>query len=129
MTSELKRALTDEELSAIIARAEKATPSPWLSVDPTSMILVNKVDCNGAVVPRWCKLSIADATFIAAARSDPLRLAAELRRAREALGKATGFLLNAKIDLETGAPKRTAIATIEGGLKMIRAALEEPSDV
>lgn len=37
-----------------------------------------------------------------------------------ALEKCVGYLLNAKIDLETGAPKRTAIQTIEGGLKMVR---------
>lgn len=40
-----------------------------------------------------------------------------------ALKAAEGYLLNAKIDLETGAPKRTAIQTIEGGLKVVRAAL------
>jgi hypothetical protein len=40
-----------------------------------------------------------------------------------ALKAASGYLLNAKIDLETGAPKRTAIATIEGGLKLVREAI------
>ena len=40
-----------------------------------------------------------------------------------ALKAAKGYLLNAKIDLETGAPKRTAINTIDGGLKMVDAAL------
>lgn len=40
-----------------------------------------------------------------------------------ALNAAAGYLLNAKIDLETGAPKKTAIATIEGGLKVVRAAI------
>lgn len=49
-------------------------------------------------------------------------LRAENTRLREALGAASGYLLNAKIDLETGAPKRTAIMTIEGGLKTIRLA-------
>lgn len=39
---------------------------------------------------------------------------------------ACGYMLNAKIDLETGAPKRTAITTIEGGLKTVRAALASP---
>lgn len=29
-----------------------------------------------------------------------------------------GYLLNAKIDLESGAPKRTAIQTIEGGIRL-----------
>lgn len=41
----------------------------------------------------------------------------------EALNAASGFLLNAKIDLETGASKQTAINTIEGGLKIVRAAI------
>lgn len=40
-----------------------------------------------------------------------------------ALKAATGYLMNARIDLETGAPKRTAIQTIEGGIKLIREAL------
>lgn len=35
-----------------------------------------------------------------------------------------GYLLNAKIDLETGCPKATAIRTIEGGLKRARAAID-----
>jgi hypothetical protein len=36
---------------------------------------------------------------------------------------AEGYLLNAKIDLETGATKATAIKTIEGGLRVLRAAI------
>ena len=42
---------------------------------------------------------------------------------RKALDAACGYLLNAKIDLETGAPKRTAINTIAGGLKVMRDAI------
>lgn len=41
-----------------------------------------------------------------------------------ALQAAAGYLLNAKIDLETGATKKTAIATIEGGLRVVRAAID-----
>lgn len=52
-------------------------------------------------------------------------LAAENAALREALGAAIGYLLNAKIDLETGARKSTAIATIDGGLRRARAALQE----
>lgn len=52
-------------------------------------------------------------------------LAAENAALREALSAANGYLLNAKIDLETGAPKRTAITTIEGGIRRVRAALQE----
>ena len=42
-----------------------------------------------------------------------------------ALNAARGYLLNAKIDLETGAPKKTALNTIEGGLRMIDAAFDK----
>ena len=50
-------------------------------------------------------------------------LAAEIEMLRGELSAATGYMLNAKIDLETGASKRTAIATIEGGLRRARAAV------
>lgn len=40
-----------------------------------------------------------------------------------ALKAAEGYLLNAKIDLETGAKKATAINTIGGGLRTVAAAL------
>lgn len=50
-------------------------------------------------------------------------LKAENEALRKALGASEGYLLNAKIDLESGAPKRTAIASIEGGLRVVRAAL------
>jgi hypothetical protein len=50
---------------------------------------------------------------------------AENAALREALSAANGYLLNAKIDLETGARKSTAITTIEGGLRRVRAALQE----
>lgn len=41
----------------------------------------------------------------------------------KALRAASGYLQNARIDLETGAPKRTAIRTIEGGLKIVNEAI------
>lgn len=50
---------------------------------------------------------------------------AQCERLRAALKAASGYLLNARIDLETGAPKRTAIQTIDGGLTVVRAALKE----
>jgi hypothetical protein len=49
-----------------------------------------------------------------------------MTRLREALQKAESCMLNVKIDLETGTEKATTIATLAGGLKMIRAALSEP---
>lgn len=42
-----------------------------------------------------------------------------------ALGAASGYLQNAAIDLQTGAPKKTALRTIEGGLRVVRVALAE----
>lgn len=53
----------------------------------------------------------------------PKLAGAAARGLLEALLAARGYLLNARIDLETGAPKRTAIATIDGGLKLIGDAL------
>ncbi len=48
---------------------------------------------------------------------------AEIARLREALSAACGYMRNAAIDLGTGAPKKTALATVEGGLKRAEAAL------
>lgn len=58
-----------------------------------------------------------------ASRDANARLIVEAPNMIAALNAAAGYLLNAKIDLETGAPKKTALATIEGGLKLVRAAI------
>lgn len=50
----------------------------------------------------------------------------EIERLRKALNASSGYLQNAAIDLETGAPKRTAINTINGGLRVVRDALGLP---
>lgn len=47
----------------------------------------------------------------------------EIERLQKVASAAGGYLMNAKIDLETNATKRTAIRTIEGGIKMVEAAL------
>lgn len=45
---------------------------------------------------------------------------------REALeGAAAGYMMNAKIDLETGRTKASAGATLDGGLKRVREALKQ----
>lgn len=61
-------------------------------------------------------------TWGARRRSDAALIAAA-PELLDALGAAAGYLLNAKIDLETGCAKATAIKTIEGGLTTIRAAI------
>ena len=50
---------------------------------------------------------------------------AEIERLRSALGSARGYMLNAKIDLETHTPKRTAIQTLDSGLRMIDEVLKK----
>jgi hypothetical protein len=42
---------------------------------------------------------------------------------RDALKSAVGYMLNASIDLSTGAKKATAQATIDGGIKRAQAVL------
>lgn len=54
--------------------------------------------------------------------ADAGKLVARIEVLEAALASAIGHLMNAKIDLETGCPKRTAIATIEGGIRMARVA-------
>ncbi len=56
-------------------------------------------------------------------------LQADIARKDEALRASEGYLLNAKIDLETGARKATAIRTIEGALLIVRAAVAPEAPV
>lgn len=44
------------------------------------------------------------------------------------LSASLGYMLNAKIDLDTGAPKRTAMTTLEGGIRRVRTALPTPPE-
>lgn len=50
---------------------------------------------------------------------------AEIVSLKTALSAAKGYLMNASIDLQTGASKATAIKTIEGGIRLIDKALAE----
>ncbi len=99
-------------------RAATPTPGPWTwerLVEDDGLPRVAEFTLKGPdVLCRYWHDSppSADALTIAAA-SDLLA----------ALNTAAGYLMNAKIDLETGAPKRTAINTIDGGLKVVRAAI------
>lgn len=45
-----------------------------------------------------------------------------------ALKAASGYLMNARIDLETDTKRATAIRTIDGGLKIVRKALAKADD-
>ena len=48
---------------------------------------------------------------------------AENAKLRGALRSACGYMKNAAIDLSTGAPKRTALGTINGGIELVETAL------
>ena len=48
---------------------------------------------------------------------------AEVDRLKAELKAAIGYMMNARIDLETGCTKATAIATISGGIERARVAL------
>lgn len=73
-----------------------------------------------------------EASLLAAAASaerleaENERLTEESARLRVGLNSAVGYMMNAQIDLRTGAPKQTAINTINGGIDVLRAALGAP---
>jgi len=95
----------------------KPTPGPWTagnlsdgwSVLDASNNLIAFIGRDDMETGDNCQ---ADAQFIAAAPE----LLAEL-------SAAVGYMRNARIDLETGAPKATAIRTLDGGLKRAETAL------
>lgn len=70
---------------------------------------------------------VMDATSTQAAMDEA---AGEIARLRTALSSCAGYMLNAKIDLETGTPKRTTLNTLEGGIRIAKAAIAStsPSD-
>lgn len=57
------------------------------------------------------------------AHAELMKLREEIARLHTELNATIGYMLNAQIDLETGATKATAVTTIKGGIKRARAAL------
>jgi hypothetical protein len=106
--------------------AEAHTPGPWVTNAFGTQVL------TGDSWNTICELAIGKDHRLASwedgrAATDitaNARLIAAAPSLFEALKAAEGHLLNAKIDLETGTKKATTIATIEGGLRRIRTALE-----
>lgn len=86
--------ITDEELQEMEARCNAATPGPWYDSRPTKSIRVthespafNRGSFNIAKYPTRTNESLlsheeweGNATFIAAARTDVLRLIKEVKR-------------------------------------------------
>jgi hypothetical protein len=76
--------MTDVDLDAITARANAATPEPWL-IDPSEQGFITKTGQPFITAP-YHELDIRDddAEFIAHAREDVPALVAAVREAREA---------------------------------------------
>lgn len=94
--------MTDEEMSAIEQRCQRATPGPW-HVWPTvydgsqGWAISHDADGEPAIGAAPCSLeqlatTAADSEFIAAARNDVPALLAEVRRLRECLARANSTM-------------------------------------
>lgn len=53
------------------------------------------------------------------------QLVGRLKQLDADLRAASGYLMNAKIDLETGCPKATAIKTLQGGISRLNGGRDE----
>jgi hypothetical protein len=83
--------VTDDELRAIKARADAATPGPWRSMvegrdhtSGSSFIMTGEGAARGDDI-ELSGATVADQDFIARARQDVPRLVAEIERLRQAL--------------------------------------------
>jgi hypothetical protein len=82
--------LSDDELTAIEARTNAATPGPWSDRENVEMkawhiIWSDFGPLDVAHIPPWMAHCEFNACFIAAARTDVPRLIAEIRRQRAVL--------------------------------------------
>jgi hypothetical protein len=93
------------------------TPGPWLAIGTTPREEIVRAE-NGDVI------ALVPHNMPRVEYEANARLLAASPKLLAALKAASGYLLNAKIDLETGCPKATAIRTIEGGLKLVREAID-----
>jgi hypothetical protein len=81
----------DEDLKAIEARAQAATPGPWRNENPA--VRTGPEDCQTLVAFAYdLRQQGQNAAFIAAARTDVPKLVAEVRRLRAALEAASDDL-------------------------------------
>jgi hypothetical protein len=87
-------------------------PIPFRNADANAELIAAAVNALPALLAQ----SAADQAALEAARG-------EVEQLKNELSAMVGYLLNAKIDLETGCSKATAIGTIEGGIRRARAAL------
>ena len=108
------------------------TPGPWRIVDNTDLdgglwIVVDH-DEVGPVSIAAVRQGCDEARELGSNKANA-HLIASAPDMIEALSAALGYMRNAKIDLETGAPKKTAIQTLDGGIKLVEAALSKARPV
>jgi len=90
-----------------------AAPGEWELIGRDMIRTKRTADGGGMIVAQfWTSPAPEHAALMVAAPG----LVAELKA-------AVGYMRNARIDLETGATKATAIRTIDGGIKRAEAAL------
>lgn len=133
--------------------AEIADPSPWVRCgvrykfggedcfavgpdgNPIAFFPIGRTDAEHTLALRSAEFAararkdvpdLLSALVAATARAEAAE--AEAKRLREWLSSAKGYMLNAKIDLETGTKKKTTIDTLTGGLRLIDAALAKGGD-
>lgn len=76
--------MTNEQLQKILERAEAATPGPW---DAGNVTVGGPAFSGGIWEWTGPGRNVADALFIASARTDVPALVAEVRRLKAALGE------------------------------------------
>ena len=102
----------------------KHTPGPWeISDENDAMAALGLTPANWVgIKSKGLTLASTYCQSLEVNRANA-RLIAAAPELWAALNLAEGYMLNAKIDLETGAPKKTAITTLAGGLRLVRAAI------
>lgn len=91
------------------------TPGPWIGFSDTGKTI--------AILPAMRDGTICEFTFSKTPSEADASLMIAAPDLLKALRAAAGYLRNAHIDLSTGAPKKTAMATIDGGLRLVETAI------
>jgi hypothetical protein len=105
------------------------TPGPWQrknDYDGRYTIIGNvdgDTDPGGSTIYSYDFIANCEDDYGEPASPANVRLILAAPDLYKALSAAAGYLRNAQIDLETGAPKATALRTIKGGLKLVEDAL------
>lgn len=118
----LRQRIAAEIMTLVRQQPRKMEPRP--TIDELEKIL-NSETSDEVHIESDGSVSVRPTTTTVGAVADKVAalVEGENEAIRAALQSVVGHLLIAKIDLETGAPKSTTIATIEGGLQIARVAI------